>query len=88
MMSLAGALYFVDTLLDGDGAGGHRSLVYRINPISHGHVRLSREQRASFHLRAPFPLIFYSTDKTAATLSATAMTCHKGAVMNGPRANS
>jgi len=28
MMSLAGALCFADTLLDGDGAGGHRSLVY------------------------------------------------------------
>jgi len=63
MMSLAGALCFADTLLDGDGAGGHRSLVYRINPISHGHARLPREQRASFHLVLRFLSFFIQQTK-------------------------
>lgn len=82
-MSLAGVL-----------CSAHRrtaTLVYRINPISHGYARpVPREQRASFHSSfrsGPSP-IFYSTGKTAATPGAAATVCHRGAVMIGypPRA--
>lgn len=85
-MSLAGVLCLAPA--DDDSGGAHTApLVYRINPISHGHARLPREQRAPRSTSsAPVPLIFYSTGKTAATPGAAAMMCRRGAIMIGPRA--